>query len=47
MIFILLTHFVLLVYLFAAYECDSMQDFLLNFGDDLYKEISGKETYIT
>ena len=47
MIFILLTHFILLVYLFAAYECDSMQDFLLNFGDDLYKEISGNETYIT
>ena len=45
MIFILLTHFILLVYLFATYECDSMQDFLLNLGDDLYKEISGNETY--
>ena len=42
-----ITHFILLVYLFAAYECDSMQDFLINFGDDFYKEISGNEAYIT
>lgn len=40
-------HFTMLVYLYMAYECQYMEDYIKLFGDDLFKVISGGEKVIT
>ena len=40
-------HFVLLIFLLIALECDSLIDFFLNFSDEIFKEISNKQNFIT
>ena len=40
-------HFVLLIFLLIAQECDSLIDFFLNFSEEIFKEISNKQNFIT
>jgi hypothetical protein len=42
-----ITHFVMLVYLFLAFECNELEDYISFFGESLFKDISSSETYIT
>ena len=40
-------HFVLLIFLLIAIECDSLIDFFLNFSEEIFKEISNGQNFIT
>ena len=42
-----ITHFVMLVYLFLAFECNEIEDYIAFFGESLFKDISSSETFIT
>ena len=42
-----ITHFVMLVYLFLAFECNEIEDYISFFGESLFKDISSSETFIT
>lgn len=42
-----ISHFILLIYLFLAFEGKEIEDYTTIFGDDLFKEISASENYIT
>jgi uncharacterized protein YpuA (DUF1002 family) len=37
----------MLVYLFLAFECNELEDYISFFGESLFKDISSSETYIT
>jgi hypothetical protein len=40
-------HFVLLIFLLIAFECDFLNDYFLNFSDEIFKEISNGQNFIT
>ena len=42
-----ISHFILLIYLYYAFESKELEDYFTLFGDDLFKEISANENYIT
>ena len=39
-------HFMYLFYLFSAFECDCLNDFITLFGDEIFEELSSNEKYI-
>lgn len=40
-------HFMYLFYLFSSYECNSLNDFITLFGDEIFEELSSNEKVIT
>lgn len=42
-----ISHFILLIYLFLAFEGKEIEDYTTIFGEDLFKEISASENFIT
>ena len=40
-------HFMYLFYLFSSFECNSLNDFITLFGDEIFEELSANEKYIT
>ena len=40
-------HFMYLFYLFSSFECNSLNDFITLFGDEIFEELSSNENIIT